>query len=69
MSEKTPTHYKGIPLKKWVSERLLAMLDEEEMIELHALIYSSIIDEVENYVKRSDMIEADLVIQHIKSKL
>lgn len=69
MEERTPTHYKGIPLKKWVSERLLERLSEEEMIELHALIYSSIIDEVENYVAKSDMLEAALIIQHVKDNL
>lgn len=65
----TPTHYKGIPLEHWVSECLLALLSDEEMIELHSLMYSRIIDEVEPFVKRSKMVESDLVIQHIKSKL
>lgn len=69
MSEKTPTHYKGIPLKRWVSERLLDSLSDKEMIELHALIYSSIIDEVEHYVAKSDMLEAALIIQHVKDKM
>lgn len=66
---KTPTHYKGIPLERWVSERLLEMLSDDEMVELHSLMYSRIIDEVEPFVGRSKMIEADLVIQHIKSRL
>lgn len=69
MDERTPTHYKGIPLKRWVSERLLESLSDEEMIELHALIYSNIIDQVENYVAKSDMLEAALVIQHVKDNL
>ena len=66
---KTPTHYKGIPLERWVDERLLEMLDDTEMLELHSLMYSRIIDEVEPYVKRSKMIEASLVIEKAKSSL
>lgn len=65
----TPTHYKGIPLEKWVNERLLQMLDDNEMLELHTLMYSRIIDEVEPYVKRSKMIEASLIIEKIKNSL
>lgn len=65
----TPKVYKGIPLERWIDERLLAKLNDDEMVELHSLMYSRIIDEVEPYVKRSQLIEANLIIDKIKSSL
>lgn len=65
----TPKVYKGIPLERWIDERLLAMLSDDEMVELHSLMYSKIIDEVEPYVKRSKLIEANLIIDKVKNSL
>lgn len=66
----TPKTYKGLPLDAWIRDGfLLFSLSDTEMIELYALIYSTIIDDVEPYVKRSKMIEANLIIDRIKSNL
>lgn len=66
MSEYT---YKGLPLEKWKSTILLSMLTDDELVELHSLMYSEIIDMVEPHVRDSIMIEANMVIQHIKDNL
>lgn len=63
------TVYKGIPLDLWKSDVLLSKLTEEELIELHVLMYSALIDYVEVRVANSEMIEAKLIIDHIKDNL
>lgn len=61
--------YKGIPLDLWKNEVLLSKLTEKELIELHALMYSALLDYVEAKVANSEMIEANLIIDHIKDNL
>ncbi len=63
------TAYKGIPLPMWKSERLLSKLTEKELLELHSVMYSALLDCVEEKVANSKFIEANLVIGHIKDKL
>lgn len=58
--------YKGLSLEKWKSPILLSMLTYDELIELHALMYSEIIDLVEGHLEDSLMFEAKMIIQHIK---
>jgi hypothetical protein len=58
--------FKGLSLEKWNSPILLSMLTDDELIELHALMYSEIIDLVEGRVDQSLMFEAKMIIQHIK---
>lgn len=63
------TVYKGIPLELWKHDQLLSRLSEKELIELHSLMYSHIIDIVEPKVEKSRLIEANMVIGHIKDNL
>ena len=63
------TAYKGIPLPLWKSDKLLSKLTEHELIELHGVMYSALLDCVEDRVANSEMIEAKLVIDHIKDNL
>jgi hypothetical protein len=60
--------YKGIPLEMWKSERLLDRLTDDELSELHALLYSELIDMIEPIVQKSPMIEAILVIDKVMKK-
>ena len=59
------SEYKGIPLSMWKSERLLDRLSDDELVELHALMYSELIDMIEPIVQKSPMVEADIVISRI----
>lgn len=63
------TTYKGIPLDMWKSEKLLSKLTENELLELHSKMYSALLDCVEDRVANSEMIEARLIIEHIKDNL
>lgn len=67
--EDTGQYYKGIPLTAWVDPSLIAILNDDELTELHALMYSAVLDEVEGYVCKSNFIEANIVIQHVKDNL
>lgn len=60
--------YKGIPLSMWKSEALLDKLTDDELCELHALMFSALIDMIEPVVQKSPMIEADVVISRIMKK-
>ena len=66
MSEAT---FKGIPLPMWKNMRLVATLSESELLELHAILYCAVLDEVEPSVLKSDFIESTLLLQHIKDNL
>lgn len=63
------TTYKGIPLDMWKSEKLLSNLTEMELLELHSMMYSALLDCIEEKVANSRFIEANLIIDHIKDKL
>lgn len=58
--------YKGIPLQLWNSEALLDKLTDDELCELHALMYSELIDMIEPIVQKSPMVEAMLLIDRIR---
>ena len=63
------TAYKGIPLPLWRSDKLLSRLTNDELLELHSMMYSALLDCVEDRVANSEMIEAKLIIDHIKDNL
>ena len=63
------TAYKGIPLPLWKSDKLLSRLTNDELLELHSMMYSALLDCVEDRVANSEMIEAKLIIDHIKDNL
>ncbi len=63
------TAYKGIPLPLWKSDKLLSRLTEHELLELHSMMYSALLDCVEDRVANSEMFEAKLIIDHIKDNL
>ena len=63
------TSYKGIPLPLWRSDKLLSRLTNDELLELHSMMYSALLDCVEDRVANSEMIEAKLIIDHIKDNL
>ena len=62
------SNYKGIPLSLWKSGRLLDRLSWEELIELHGIMTCELYDYIEPAVRKSLMIEADLLIDRIKRK-
>ena len=57
-----PTLYKGIPIRQWKSPKLLASLTDDEMHELHCLLYLHMMEDVERRLRASDFFEADFVI-------
>ena len=63
------TSYKGIPLPLWRSDKLLSRLTNDELLELHSMLYSALLDCIEDRVANSMFIEANLVINHIKDNL